>query len=164
MESFHSRLKNRAMILDFHTLHTTQAYQLAVILEDILWSRKGWVRLSLPDYRQGCLWKVHNPGGPQTAWGSPTWCSSPHFERQASHASFVSLSDRESRNSGCPQTPQIVSLIGWFGLDMAEAHGYRLFPQGLKSWSQDQEQLGASLWRISHCRKNKARELRHKGN
>lgn len=151
------------MILDFRPPHSTQAYQLVTILEDILRNRQGWagLHMSLPDYKQGCLWKVHNPGDPQTAWGSPTWCSSQHFGRQASHALFVFLLDRESRNNGCPQTPQTVSLTGWSGLDTAEAHGYKLFPQWLKSWSQDQEQLGAWLWRISHCRKEKTRELKY---
>lgn len=136
----------------FHPPHTTQAYQPVVTLQDILWSRQGWagLHLSLPDYRQGHLWKAHNPVGPRSAWGSPVWCSSPHFERQASHAWFVSSLDRESRNNGSPQTPQTVSLTGWSGLDTAEAHGCRLFPQWLKSWPQDQEQLGAWLWRISH--------------
>lgn len=143
-----------------------QARPLVVTPEDILWSRQGQTGLhtSLPDCKQGCLWKVHNLGGPQSAWGCPTWCSSLRFGRQASHASSVSSLDRESRNNGSPQTRQTVSLTGWSGLDTAAARGYRLFPQWLKPWPQDREQLGAWLWRISHWRKNKARKLRHEGN
>lgn len=129
---------------------------------DMLCSGQGWPGLHKgpPDYRQGHRGKVRNPGGPRSAWGSPTWCSSPRFGRRVSHAWFVSWSGRESRNNGSLQTPQTVSPTGWSGLDMAEAHGYKRLPQWLKPWPRDQERLGAWRWRISRWSKDEEKQLR----